>query len=298
MPRQEPLNLLDLPIDILALILRPLLVLPQRQAVLICPCTHPPPLSVSLLTILLIHPAIHAIACPLFYEGNTFALDLTGPHTNHVRRVLQEYEPLKAERELAPEWLTDAMRLPLLASLGAMRRIASLELRIDKFRGWIVTDAIPLLEDMVVRGALTSLCVSVHSVRDSRGRHAHEHRKDKNTAIPTDSILSARPILALLADPYLATSRLRVEATHGPAWCRFHPGRDCRRTAASTISSVVEEQSADSVALPGLGPHIGSWSLMDIDWALVIRDIDPEGRELVPAWSEARGVGRHNMLPT
>ncbi|KAI9171781.1 hypothetical protein HJFPF1_01272 [Paramyrothecium foliicola] len=283
MVREQPFNLLDLPIDILALILRPLLILPEGQPVLLCPCAHPPPIRASLLTVLLIHPAIHAIACPLFYEGNSFVLDLTGPHTNHVRHVVHHPSKdggLPSERDAGA-------RLPLLASPGALRRIASLEMRIDKFRGWILTDAVPLLEDMVVRGGLASLCVTVRAAVN-RTRNSINGRVGESLTPPSDYVLSARPLLALLADPYLRASRLRVDAAHGSAWCRFHPGRGCGRTAADP-----SEQAMSTAAGNGMkqGPR-----LVEIDWSLIVREMDPEGRELVPAWSEGRGGSYHHSM--
>ncbi|POR37687.1 Uncharacterized protein TPAR_02114 [Tolypocladium paradoxum] len=63
------LHFLDLPVDILSMILRPLLV--SRSPVQLCTCTSAPAdASAHLLRVLMTHPAVHAIASPLFYEGN------------------------------------------------------------------------------------------------------------------------------------------------------------------------------------------------------------------------------------
>ncbi|WKT39590.1 hypothetical protein QSH57_001409 [Fusarium oxysporum f. sp. vasinfectum] len=109
------LNLLDLPVDILSIILKPLVT--SLTPICLCPCTRSP---VNPLPILLSHPALHTIATPLLYAGNGFLLDASGPHAQHIRRELQS----------APHGADDRLpgRATLLTTRDALRRIARLEL--------------------------------------------------------------------------------------------------------------------------------------------------------------------------
>lgn len=242
----QQLTILDLPVDILALILRPLLV--SATPISLCPCSSPPsPLAspTRLLPVLLIHPSLHAIACPLFYAANSFTLDLSGAHHAHARRIVRQPTPSLGE--------TDAdLSLPplLLRSPSALRRIHRLVLTLDRLRGWLADTLVPLLQHMVVGGCLARLEVRV------RGAAAHAHG-DKLAHPPFGTVL------ALLADPDLREARLRVQREHGGAWCGFH---------------------ADGCGRATGGGEAGD-GLVEVDWRRMLREVDPGGRELGVAWA-------------
>ncbi|KJZ77462.1 hypothetical protein HIM_03186 [Hirsutella minnesotensis 3608] len=172
------LNLLDLPVDILYLILRPLVV--SRAPIPLCPCAGAPS-DIRPLPVLLSHPAVHAVACPLLYEGNIFVLDVRGDHGPHVRRCLEEAraaaedkdgegrQGLATASDLDDDGEDDAMaakRGPLLLQRGALRRMSRVEVRIAKLRAWLQSLAVPVLADMAMGGTLSELLVYVH---DSSG---------------------------------------------------------------------------------------------------------------------------------
>ncbi|KAK5992746.1 hypothetical protein PT974_06162 [Cladobotryum mycophilum] len=162
MPRLK-FNILDLPVDVLALILRPLLTAPDGGVISLCACTACP---VNPLPILLIHPSIYAIACPLFYGvANGFLLDLTGKHGGHVRQCLREAAEEEEEEERGKgrgrPWLRPTGGRLLLLSPEARRRVQRLEVRMDRLRGWVYEELGPLMEDMAVQGGLADFCLTV-----------------------------------------------------------------------------------------------------------------------------------------
>ncbi|KAG6007994.1 hypothetical protein E4U21_005228 [Claviceps maximensis] len=292
-----PTHILDLPVDIIALILSPLLV--QADPIPLCPCGHLPSTSTStsstsfaldpLLPILLIHPAIHAIAAPLFYQGNTFVLDLRGKHGPHVRRCLDE---LAAEDEATPHadpsgYLDGpeddgilCRRRDLLTMRPVLRRIRCLEMRIVKLRGWIENQIVPLVKDMTVSGGLAELYVKIYAIsapvtsaaaKDaiscssaSQERSGSSTTRPSGELDPSHSIFTRPPLtglLAALSDPYLRTARLWISGTvaHG-AWQPFRtpPLVEVRRVGKAS-------SAADG-------------DLVEIDWRSIMRVLDPEGR--------------------
>ncbi|KAH7321287.1 hypothetical protein B0I35DRAFT_408259 [Stachybotrys elegans] len=254
----EPLNLLDLPIDILHLILTPLLT--TSQPILVCPCASPPLPLHAALPILLTHPALYAVACPLLYSPlNTFLLDLTGPHCSHVRRAVRDDKDGGGGDDASS-----------LFPSAALRRIAGLTIRTAKLRGWILGDVLPLVSDMAVRGSLVSLDVELAVPADKGG-------------VVAAAALQARPLLSLLADPYLRSSRLCVDERHSPAWCRFHPGQRCtgrmRSVSADAAAAAAAAAAADT-------------RMVDVDWREIVREMDPEGRELAMGWADGEAARR------
>ena len=274
------LNLLDLPVDILTLILRYLVLEPEPIA--LCPCSSssssspspwspdgdpPPPSPPSPLDVFLAHPALHAIACPLFYGANAFELDLTGEHAAHVRRFL--VVPPRENRDL-PSVPEPPPRV-LLADALALRRVRRLALRLDRLRGWVGDALVPLVADMTVHGSLTDLALAIHASPSSRsGRRELGRRKPPPGAPPLHRDTFMRPpvpaLLSLLADPYLRSARLFVDPAHGPAWSRFR----------------FEDQD-DAAAVGSLSSDAG---MAEVDWREVVREVDPEGREVPREWAD------------
>ncbi|GAB0137854.1 hypothetical protein EsDP_00006107 [Epichloe bromicola] len=254
-----PLHILDLPVDILALILTPLLV--QEDPIPLCPCGYladsTTGLAVDPLSILLIHPAIHAISAPLFYQGNAFVLDLRWKHGPHVRRCLDEQAEdeahLDASRHLdGPEDDgTIHRRRHLLTMRPALRRIRCLEMRIVKLRAWIDTQIVPFIKDMIVSGSLAELYIKISAAAAA-------------AAGGSNSMFTRPPLaglLAILRDPYLRTARLWVSASAGHgAW---QPFRLPCSTSAHGAGREVKGEEAE---------------LVQIDWARIVKMLDPEGR--------------------
>lgn len=249
------LNILDLPVDILALIFQPLLT--ASSAISLCPCAASP---VDPLALFLAHPAFHAIAAPLFYAANGFLLDLGGAHAGHVRHVVLT----------PPQFVLPPPRAMLLTTPDALRRLRALEVRVDRLRGWVHDVCVPLVADMVVRGALEHLVVRVrYSGLSDAGRRAGSN---------SDLALFARPpllgLLRLLADPYLRTARLWVAARHPPAWCRFHRS----------------DAGCDGLIAAGTGTDPDPE--LEVDWRDILREVDPEGRQVAGAWAQDPDVMR------
>jgi hypothetical protein len=249
------LHMLDLPVDILALILTPLLI-QGHHPIPLCPCgaladgtksdKNKADITANLVPILLIHPAIYAIAAPLFYQGGKFVLDLGLKHGLHVRRCLDD----QAEEDAAEgrgkltdtdDTLVIRRRKSLLLLPDALRRIRHLEIKLLKLRGWIDVRVVPLVRDMIVKGTLGTLVIKIYA----------------SSADGIGSSMFTRPplagLLSLLSDPYLQTARLWVSAAaaHGGAWKPF------------CLSTPDEHED-----------------LVRIDWARILRQLDPEGREV------------------
>ncbi|KAG6096480.1 hypothetical protein E4U31_005441 [Claviceps sp. LM219 group G6] len=191
-----PLKLLDLPIEVLVLILRPLLV--QADPVTFCPCgcleqrevPRVGPLGGSLveaihntlarcpvepLPILLIHPAIYRIASRLFYQGNMFVLNLQEVHGVHVWNCLHDFfegalSHAEASRSMVvAEGSDDNRKRKILKMRPALRRIRFLEIRIVDLQLWIETLVLPLVKDMITSGSLTQLHVKLYAPHDVQG---------------------------------------------------------------------------------------------------------------------------------
>lgn len=259
----EVLNLIDLPIDVLAFILQPLLTYPGR--IPLCACRNGrviPELSRELLSVLLIHPSLHAIASPIVYGANEFELDLTGHHGTHIRKSLETATTYlnsdNANRyvmgDYAEQRLRDMGLLRAFIISTARQKIQRLHIRLDKLRGWVQELLIPLISDMIVHGSLADFSVTVEYqpatrgltlstirsqlVRDGSGGGITSHNS-RNQKVPDDMSLFAKPplagILSVLADPYLRTARLWVIGSHGAAWCAFHDEVDCTRNPSSRM---------------------------------------------------------------
>lgn len=279
---QRGLHLLDLPIDILTLIITPLVT--TQTTITLCPCalhTAAANLPSGICSLLLIHPSLHAIACPILYSSNEFELDLTGKHGNIVRRSLEDATSTatsKLERILGMDddsesryaalKRRDMRLLQLFSEPEARRRLRSLRVQLDRLRGWIDASIVPVLADMVLQGNLTDLSICIYD-SEAGGR------RGSDTA---DVPMLRRPplvgLLRLLADPYLRSAKLLVSPVHGRVWCQFHEATGTCETASAPI-----DKSAASYCSHG--------GLVQIDWrAIVRRVLDPAGTELAVGWTK------------
>lgn len=250
------LHLLDLPVDILSMILTPLLV--SAYPIKLCTCSESLPRDVDPLPVMLVHPALYAIASPLFYEGNEFELDTRGEHGPHVRHCLEDAADAAAKRE--PVLLTQddddglsldprgKLRAPIATSVlverASLRRVKRLHVYVEKLRQWIDVLLVPLLSDMVLAGNLAALTLVVLTA------------SGKNVATRRD-VYARRPLASLvrlLADPYLRERRLWVSAAHG-----------------------LDPPDGG----PGQSRQFGEHEYAPVDWRTAVRLADPEGRERV-----------------
>lgn len=250
------LTILDLPVDILSLILQPLVT--SETPIQLCPCTPSP---INPVSVLLSHPALHAIATPLLYASNEFVLDVTGPHAQHIRRELLK-TPGSDERLPG--------RAVLLSTPDALRRVARMQVRIDRLRGWVGAGVVPLLAELAVQGGLDHLTVWVRTPGERRAQVHVAPRRKMPGEEETDLHMFARPplegLLRVLADPYLLSARLWVDARHAKAWCRFHAG-GCGAAAEGWTGGGAREP-ADAV---------------EIDWRQVLRVVDPDRKDIAVA---------------
>ncbi|KAK0384125.1 hypothetical protein NLU13_8214 [Sarocladium strictum] len=152
-------TLSDLPPEILLQIFTPLTL--ASKPVPVCPCAecngqkssrrwvktasrHWKGVSIlkdtSLLSILLIHPIVNAIASNLFYIQNEFVLVV---HSSFVKSAIK------------------AQDTGLFGNISALRRVKSLTVEFETMR-WFVRDvAAPLIQDMAVNGQLAKLKVKL-----------------------------------------------------------------------------------------------------------------------------------------
>ncbi|KAF4463848.1 hypothetical protein FALBO_9325 [Fusarium albosuccineum] len=255
------LNILDLPVDVLSLILQPLVTSPSP--IQLCPCIASP---IDPLPVLLSHPALHTIATPLLYAGNEFVLDATGPHAQHVRRELL-VTPGTDERLPG--------RATLLTTPDALRRIARLQVRIDRLRGWVGAGVVPLLAELAVKGRLEHLTVWVRTPGERKVQV--QPARSKRDGEGTDLDMFSRPplegLLRVLADPYLLSARLWVDARHARTWCRFHAGGCSAGTAGEGwTGSGTREREREREG-----------EVVEIDWREVLRVVDPERKDIAVA---------------
>ncbi|KAK7223781.1 hypothetical protein V2G26_011784 [Clonostachys chloroleuca] len=249
MARPEPMNFLELPIEILGQILQPLLTTPGHTPILLCPCSPAPFPPRSVLSILLTHPRLHAIACPLLYgPSNSFLLDLTGEHSSHVRRRREVFEAAQVDDVFlindignhsnslrhAPDGSffslpTHRRRRPLLATAPALRRLQNLTIRVDRLRGWIQDDIVPVVSDMIMQGHLQQLrlylaTTTLESLSSSTSSSSSTTGA-RRPRIEYSPQAAGRPPLAgllrLLADPDLGHSGLWIEGRHHAGWDQF-----------------------------------------------------------------------------
>ncbi|KAG6046308.1 hypothetical protein E4U17_007948 [Claviceps sp. LM77 group G4] len=237
-----PLQLLDLSIDVLELILR--LVLVREDAIPLCPCGQirysSAGLRVNPLPIMLVHPATYSIGSRIFYQENTFALDLRGNHRAHVQRYLRGLS-----YACTPSAIKDYDRMyrrkDVLEMKPVLHRIRYLDMRLEELRDWVETLVLPLVRDMILSGSLVKLRVVLHgraAIRSSllyaprprspirfRGRQSGSSHTDAANPRPRMSIRSpVAGVLALLAEPNLRIARLWMMAgnSRGPTgWKPF-----------------------------------------------------------------------------
>ncbi|KAH7156231.1 hypothetical protein EDB81DRAFT_786360 [Dactylonectria macrodidyma] len=289
-------NLLDLPVDILSLILRPLVTSPMP--IQVCPCAASP---INPLAVLLTHPALHAIAAPLLFTANEFVLDATGPHAQHVRRRLAEAAAAATAAEEGEAASQDAMApaSSLLTTRDARLRMANLQVRFDRLRGWVHDGLVPMLMDMVVQGALEHLTVWVRSPPVGRHSQTLPVRRSRTAGHggggeggggvgadhDQDLAMFTRPplegLLRVLADPFLRTARLWVDSRrHVRAWCRFHAGGRGGIGCGARAGSGTEGVHREATTVGGGGQQEEDDMIMEIDWRLVIRVVDPERKDV------------------
>jgi hypothetical protein len=257
----QPLHLLDLPAEILGQILLPLLT--AGSPIPLCPCSRAAASEALLpgtaLSILLAHPRLHAVACPILYGPvNEFLLDLTGYHHAHVRRILAPTKPPPAASVMRLAYAGASsddgrgrdrdggggggggghQRLHvghvaaedeglLLTTPGALRRIARLTIGVDRLRQWIHDTAVPLVSAMIMHGSLRQLDLGLATSSPGRAGLDGPGSAPPHRVCFTARGFSAPPLsglVRLLADPDLWVARMWVEADHDKAWCRFHEG--------------------------------------------------------------------------
>ncbi|KAK0386970.1 hypothetical protein NLU13_5283 [Sarocladium strictum] len=183
-----PLNFLELPVDVLNLILSPLLTYSDPIPIFpdFRPLSHPVP---SAVTILLIHPALLPIANHILY-GNEFLIDLTTSSTSLNRGLLQDLSSSEDPR-------------------ATLRKVRRLTVHLDKLRGFVTDIVGPLLQDMTQAGELRDLSIFIS------GR-ATLHREPLLN-------LPLQALLRCLADPDIACARLCVlRASQRNGWSEFH----------------------------------------------------------------------------
>lgn len=243
------LNLLDLPVELLRLILQPILT--TSDPICLCPCSSSP---INPLPVFLIHPALYAIALPLFYGDNTFLIDASnaGSHNRHLRSLFED-----------PERVVSAGG-PVLLNRDILRRMARLEFRIQQLRAWLDDAFVPILQDMIINGSLEHLTLWIRCRLKCIPlpiRLLPHHKR------PDETAFFARPplngLIRTLADPYLRTARLQVDVGHPPVWCRFHAGPPCAGTTGDESPGVVE-----------------------FDWRALLPLVDPGRRGIAVAWAE------------
>lgn len=290
MARPEGMNFLELPIEILGQILQPLLTTPGHTPILLCPCSPAPFPHRSVLSILLTHPRLHAIACPLLYgPSNSFLLDLTGEHSSHVRRRREVFETAQDDRFLinevgnhsnshrhAPDGSffslpTHRRRRPLLATAPALRRLQNLTIRVDRLRGWIQDDIVPVVSDMIMHGHLQQLrlylATTLESLPSSSSSSSTPGTRRPRIAYPPPQAAAARPPLAgllrLLADPDLGHSGLWIEGRHHAGWDQFQSEDTSQELGGSSRRDDDSRGGRDLV-------HHQEEQVVELDWRKVL----------------------------
>ncbi|KAM3500108.1 hypothetical protein MY10362_006691 [Beauveria mimosiformis] len=287
-------NLLDLPVDVLALILTPLVKF--KSAIELCPCPDHGELGDQLevaRSLLLVHPHLHAIACPMLYNLNTFKLSIVpGKHGALQAKMLQMYShsdaPGRGVRtqpgsfedysvdvpgSLAAEERRGMGKLQLFVTSSARRRIRNFELEVGRHRGWIDQFVTPVLSDMILAGHLASLSITLlyrlPDLNPRGGNIAVRNSRASTSFSSRDAVMFTKPplrgFLQVLADPDLESSRLFLTRGHPPAWCKYHDKGlylDTRGTECPAVARV--------------------------DWQAIVREVlDPEGVNTAAHGSEA-----------
>lgn len=286
MRERYPLNLLDLPVDILSLILTPLLKFDTD--IELCPCSDHGQLDQQLAiarSVLLVHPQLHAIACPMLYSLNTFRLSLLfSGHGSLQTKMLQIYahgdasrrtrdvpavlgENADARGSLGAEQRQEMGKLQLFVTPSARRRIRTFVLEVGRHRGWIDQVVTPVLSDMILAGNLASLAITlVYPANAAKVRNAFVRRNLNLLNLDHDTrILMSPPVkgfFQLLADPDLESSKLFVTKGHPPIWCEYH---DFPKNSH-------EKQKCPSTS--------------QVDWLTIVREVlDPEGASIAAPWA-------------
>lgn len=247
------------------------------------------------LPLLLVNSRLYAVARPLLYGAhNRFVLDITGVHHAHVRRWAKSRAGARARSSatLAAgasaterfQWTDDVVDdddygdydvgydmvapavsnlygrsrpqpRPLLWTTSVLRRITTLEMRVDRLRSWIQEALVPVVADVTLRGSLRRLDLVIPHVEGGR-------RKREALLNPPLSGL-----VGLLADPYLESARLWVPGVSGSG---SDSGSGNGWWAGFRIGQVGDE----------------------VDWRAAIKDVDPEG-ETFPDLAGGAQVGRY-----
>ncbi|KAM3442298.1 hypothetical protein NHJ13734_002406 [Beauveria thailandica] len=287
-------NLLDLPVDVLALILTPLVKF--ESAIELCPCPDHGELGDQLevaRSLLLVHPHLHAIACPMLYNLNTFKLSIVpGKHGALQAKMLQMYSHSDARGRgartqpwlfedysigvsgsLAAEERRGMGKLQLFVTPSARRRIRNFVLEVGRHRGWIDQFVTPVLSDMILAGHLASLSITLlyrlPGLNTRGGNIAVRNSRASTSFSSRDAVMFTKPplrgFLQVLADPDLESSRLFLTRGHPPAWCKYHDKGlylDTRGTECPAVARV--------------------------DWQAIVREVlDPEGVNTAAHRSEA-----------
>ncbi|KAG6135547.1 hypothetical protein E4U12_001698 [Claviceps purpurea] len=226
-----PLQLLDLSVDVLEIILR--FVLVREDAIPLCPCGQlqysSAELRVNPLPIMLVHPATYSIGARIFYQENTFALDLRGKHRSHVQQYLRGL-PAAHTPSANPIKDYDRMyrRKDVLEMKPVLRWMRYLDVRLEDLRGWVGTLVLPLVRDMILSGSLVKLRVVLHGGAAIRSSLLYAPRFSGRQSGSSHPRMSIRPplagVLALLAQPNLRNAQLWMKAgsSTGPtAWKPF-----------------------------------------------------------------------------
>ncbi|KAM3513024.1 hypothetical protein MY11210_003329 [Beauveria gryllotalpidicola] len=293
MAGSQTTNLLDLPIDVLALILTPLVKF--DSAIELCPCPDHGELGDQLevaRSLLLVHPHLHAIACPMLYSLNTFKLSIVpGKHGALQAKMLQTYShsdaPGRGARtrpglfgdssdvpgSLAAEERRGMGKLQLFVTPSARRRIRNFVLEVGRHRGWIDQVVTPVLSDMILAGHLASLSITLlywlPDLNPRGGNIAVRNSRASTSFSSRDAVMFTKPplrgFLQVLADPDLESSRLFLTRGHPPAWCKYHDKDlylDTRGTECPAVARV--------------------------DWQAIVREVlDPQGVSTAAPRSEA-----------
>ncbi|KAH6900008.1 hypothetical protein B0T10DRAFT_469387 [Thelonectria olida] len=291
------LNLLDLPVDILNLILFTLL--KSSEPILLCPCSSCPD-DIDPLPVLLSHPSLHAIAAPLLFSVNQFVLDATGPHARHIRRRLEADQEASEFTPWEDGGAVDRAPASLLTTRDARRRMANLQVRFERLRAWVHDGFVPLLTDMVFKGSLEHLTIWVRTPEGEKGqqqRQAPRRTGDGTPNLEDDELaMFVRPplegLLRVLADPYLLTARLWVDRRrHLLGWCRFHPagrGMVCGTLRRARIGAGAEweDEYQEEPPAAAIGKHEEAEpdpEMVEVDWREVLKVVDPGRKDVMVA---------------
>lgn len=235
MAQHPPLNLLDLPREILIQIIEPFLTTrPNTTIPLIDPgdlwrrggvynkwedipsvskrpsvFAHP----VDIISILLIHPIVYNLSIPILYRPNhIFVIDTSG--AKHSPASMQLREAVTSSASIYTHHSPDDSR-KLHKNWLFLRNITSIKLVLERLRGWTKEYILPLLQRLILEGSLEHLHVHFRQTRDF----------DFYGKLAQGAPL--RAFIDLLADPDLKSARFTLSGSHSQKWCPFHEQREC-----------------------------------------------------------------------